>query len=192
MGLTLTDAAARDQLTDYLRRVDQALERLPRDDASELRRDLMQHLADAFVAEPAGSESSRLTRAIHRLGDPEVFLPQACADHWIATGVHGFTPLKLTRGLLASIALGGKRALVGIAGSAVMIAAATLVLIGLLAPFLPMHVGMLEFPDGQRLLGLSTRQGVNELLGIWRAPLGLAAGLLLWWLLVRVLRRGQR
>lgn len=188
----LKDSTARGHLDAYLRRIDQGLQGWPPDEAAELRHDLLQHIEDAFTADSAGDESERLLRALQRLGEPETFLPQAHAAHLIDAGTQGFAPLTLARGLIASSILGGKRTLMGIAGIAMILAAVTLVLIGVLAPFLPMHVGLLEFPDGTRLFGLSTRPGIQELLGAWRIPLGLGAGALLWWLLVGWLRRHAR
>lgn len=177
--MTSSDTAAAALRADYLNRLDQALARVPHDLAADLRIELAGHL-DAVAGGGGASPAEAMQAAIARLGDPEQFLAELIADDQVREASRGFAPAPLLRSLTRRAAVGGWRGLVAAGLLLTVIAAIALVLVGVLSPFFPHHVGLLEFADGRTTFGITSEAAARERLGLWRLPIGVAGGVMVW------------
>ena len=186
MNRRLVSPAARSLYVDYIQRLDRALSRIQDTLVGDLRQEFIQHLDDLIERLP-GDELDRVRLACIQLGDPSVMLASLIASDDISAGLQGWSKHRVVSGLLRRAIIGGKDGVVACIQLASLILMVTLVAIAVLSPFLPLHVGLLRYPDGQVLLGVSTVPATSELLGWWRVPIGLLAGFIAWRLLKRSL-----
>jgi len=186
MNRSLASPAARSLYADYLQRLDRSLSRIQDTVVGDLRQELIQHLDDLIERLP-GDELDRVRLACIQLGEPSVMLASLIASDDISAGLQGWAKHRVISGLWRRVLIGGRGGLVAGLQLAFAVLMVTLVTIAVLSPFLPLHVGLLRYPDGQVLLGVSTVPAASEVLGWWRMPIGVIAGFVAWHLLKRSL-----
>lgn len=187
MTPSFTTIEAANLWASYVSRINSLVRSLPPELAHELTSDLTDHLAQAYMSRDlALPEVARLLAAIERMGTPEEYLREILADHFIEKGTTGIAPISLSRGLTMDIARGGRSAALALLFACGFIAVISFAALAILSPFLPMHVGLLDMPNGTHLLGFSSEPGVHEYLGWWRIPIGVFGALGIWYGLARL------
>lgn len=177
--MTITDPSAAALRADYLHRLEAGLAQLPPAMAVDLRAELTEHL-DQLAASGPGDPTTAMRSAIGRLGDPQQFLGELIADEAVRGAVRSRAPGPLLYRLLQRAVIGGRRRLAAAALLAAFVAALVVMLIGLLSPFFPLNVGLLDYADGRTTFGISGEAAAHERLGLWRVPIGVLGGLALW------------
>lgn len=181
------------RLDDYLKRLKWALSPLPDDD----RRDILQETRAHFVDRMAEGDPRRAFEEVRRrLGPPETYA-QAFLDNYqttvaVADGSGtAMLPqvLRLAgRGVTALLGAGGFLLLYGVM--------AALLLVALLKPVFPTHVGFWYAPAegvmGMGFVDAETAAVATEWLGYWLIPINLGLALLLYRGTTALLRRFLR
>jgi hypothetical protein len=190
-----TARAAHRRLDGYLRRLRAALAPLPATQAREIVEELRSHILDSVgVGESWGDEG--VAEALRRLGPPDRLAAQYVAQDAGRRALHGL-------GLWRPLRAGHRWAAQGLAGAFILLGclvgyafAAAFAYWALAKPFAPARVGLWKLDDPADdlsfALGAVNQPGARELLGWWIIPLGLAAGVGLFFLTTRFGRWGLR
>ncbi len=174
----------------YFRRMNRLLRPLDAEQAGELKLEIQGHLLESFRSDSAASEAERLLNAIDRLGEPEAFIGPMRADRLLDKASRSFRPLDVMKGLVYHLAGGTKKAVLGALYVLGYLLAVGFGLIAVLKVFVPRHVGLFLFGDGDVIFGFAVdvTRSHREVLGLWIIPLGAIAAFGLYLGLTRLLR----
>ncbi|MGA2810013.1 MAG: hypothetical protein ABSG16_01345 [Candidatus Acidiferrum sp.] len=190
---------SRKKIDAYLRRLAEALAALPEEQARDIVEELRCHLVDKISAldshgAPAGGVAAELDAVFARLGTPEEIAGQyvelACGERQRVRAPASRPPvLPIAEKALrcARQSLAGLLLLLGSLGG--YFVALSLICCALLRPLHPHTAGLWKIPDAADDLSLSLRMGFGsvppgsrDLLGAWIVPIGIIAGLGLFFL----------
>lgn len=190
----LEDGAARRIWNGYFRRVEQMLQPLGEEQKRELMLELESHLRESIRQDASGREVERVLNGIDRLGEPEQFLRPLVADRLLKEGRRTYNPLAIGKGLGLALSRGLRWAALSILFAGGYLCSFLLILMALLKPVFPRHVGYFTYASGGWGFGfLANVQGATEHLGYGMIPLALGTGLLLYAALTKglIVLRGQ-
>lgn len=177
----IPSAGVRSILAVYFGKVDRALASLPRSEAEEVKAELEVHAVEAIRESGGGEDAAR--SALAQLGDPEEFLPALVADRLRARAGRTFSPADVILALARSGALGLAGLVLSVAVGLGYVIATLCIALGVLKLFASKGVGAYRLDDGALFIGADENVRGVDLLGIWFAPLSIAAGLTLYVLL---------
>jgi hypothetical protein len=185
----------------YLRRLAGALQGLPEEQARDIAEELRGHLVDKISALESSAMwsggAAGVDAVFARLGTPEeiarqyVELNGGQAERVQVAAIIR-PPLRMWRGLLRCVRLGLAGLLVLVGSLSGYFVALSLICCALLRPLHPHSAGLWKIPDAADDLSLSLRMGFGsvppgsrDLLGVWIVPIGIIAGLGLFFLTVQ-------
>ncbi len=185
----------------YLRRLAGALQGLPEEQARDIAEELRGHLVDKISALESSAMwsggAAGVDAVFARLGTPEEIARQYVELNGgqaervqVAATIR--PPLRMWRGLLRCVRLGLAGLLVLVGSLSGYFVALSLICCALLRPLHPHSAGLWKIPDAADDLSLSLRMGFGsvppgsrDLLGVWIVPIGIIAGLGLFFLTVQ-------
>jgi len=185
----------------YLRRLAGALQGLPEEQARDIAEELRGHLVDKISALESSAMwsggAAGVDAVFARLGTPEKIARQYVELNGgqaervqVAATIR--PPLRMWRGLLRCVRLGLAGLLVLVGSLSGYFVALSLICCALLRPLHPHSAGLWKIPDAADDLSLSLRMGFGsvppgsrDLLGVWIVPIGIIAGLGLFFLTVQ-------
>lgn len=181
-------------LEGYLHRLRRALGALPREDRDEILRETRAHFLERI--EGATNPEQVFSETAVRFGAPEDYARHFVDDYRISTAVadgSGFAMLP------QALRLTG-RGIGGFLGfllfGLLYLLATALVIVALLKPVFPEHVGLWYAPEigvyGMGFVDTDTMTRTSERLGYWIIPLNLTLALLLYRIATALLRRYLR
>jgi hypothetical protein len=150
-----SDRVAEKIWSQYFRRLDRLIRPLDEVQRRELTLEIKSHLLESYRGETAGSEAERLLNALDRLGEPESFIGPMRADRLLTKASKSLKPRDVLKGLYYHLAGGSRKLFLGILFVLGYILDAGLVLMAVLKPIIPSHVGLLLFNDGDVILGFA-------------------------------------
>jgi uncharacterized membrane protein len=176
-----SDRVAEKIWAQYFRRLDRLIRPLDEVQRRELTLEIKSHLLESFRGETAGSEAERLLNALERLGEPESFIGPMRSDRLLAKASKSMKPKDVLKSLYYHLAGGTRKMFLGILFVLGYILDVGLVLMAVLKPIIPNHVGLLLFNDGDVIFGFGrdTSNIKTDVFGYALIPicLVLAAGL---------------
>jgi hypothetical protein len=165
----------------YFRRLDRLIRPLDEVQRRELTLEIKGHILESFHSDTAGSEAERLLNAFDRLGEPESFIGPMRADRLLTKASKSMKPGDVLKGLYYHLTGGSRKLFLGILFVLGYILDVGLVLMAVLKPIIPNHVGLLLFNDGDFVFGFGwdTSNLKADVFGYFIIPicLILAAGL---------------
>jgi len=178
----------------YIQRLQYLLRRINKEEKEEMLLEIKGHLLESFQQDPAESEEERLLNAIDRMGEPEKFLRPLIADKYMNRASRTLSPKDVIKGLYFSLFTGLKKAFVSFFLGLGYIIVCVLVLIAVLKPFFPNHVGLILFNNGSMTAGISTNSsGVRiDYLGYWVIPIAIGLAVLIYTGLTKYLHKTRR
>ena len=176
-----SDRVAEKIWAQYFRRLDRLMRPLDEVQRRELTLEIKGHLLESFRGETAGSEAERLLNALDRLGEPESYIGPMRADRLLTKASKSMKPWDVLKGLYYHLPGGSRKLFLGILFVLGYILDVGLVLMAVLKPIIPNHVGLLLFNDGDVIFGfgLDSSNLKTDVFGYALIPicLILAAGL---------------
>lgn len=175
------------EIRRYTTRLRRALGSLQAGEVDDIVLEIQGHIAERLTG--AADPVTAAAEVFEALGDPEELAAQYLTESVLAQGRAGRSPLALLRALQrwAMEGLFGLVVfLVGILGYSF---SAALVVVAVLKPFYPHHVGFWNRPPDLFAVGFVSGppDPQYEVLGWWIIPLGLIVGCLLWLGMTRLL-----
>jgi hypothetical protein len=174
----------------YFKRLARAIRSLDKEQRVELELEVQDHLLQAFRETSGANEAERLLTAMEHLGEPDDFIKPMLADKLLGEASRTFTPKAVFTGLYYYLFGGAKRVLLGSLFGVGYVISFALMAMAVMKVFFPGHVGLLAFADGDWTFGFKLdNSGLKaDVLGYWVIPIGMAAGLLIYSALTRLLR----
>ena len=172
------DVPARRLLATYFAKVDRALAPLSREEATGVRQELETHILDAMAGTPAGEADAK--SALEQLGDPDDFIPQLVADRLRARAGRTFGPLDVLSAIGRTAVTGLRGLVTALVMSFGYIVATVLIFLGIMKLTTNQDVGVFRLSTGQLFIGADSNVDGVDLLGVWFAPLAIAAGIVLY------------
>ncbi len=148
-----SDRIAEKIWAQYFRRLDRLIRPLDEVQRRELTLEIKSHLLESFRGETAGSEAERLLNALERLGEPESFIGPMRADRLLTKASKSMKPRDVLKGLYYHLADRTRKLFLGILFVLGYILDVGLVLMAVLKPIIPRHVGLLTFNNGDVIVG---------------------------------------
>jgi uncharacterized membrane protein len=181
------------RLDDYLKRLKWALSPLPDDDRRDILRETRAHFAERMAE---GTPQRAFDEVHRRFGPPETYA-QAFLDNYQTTVAVADGSGTAMLPQVLRLAGRGAKALLGAGGFLLLYgAAAVLLLVALLKPVFPVHVGLWYAPAegvaGMGFVDAETAAVATEWLGYWLIPINLGLALLLYRGTTALLRRFLR
>ncbi|MCP4205399.1 MAG: hypothetical protein GY769_26100, partial [bacterium] len=175
------------RIGQYTARLRRALGTLQAGEVDDIVLEIQSHIAERLAdsADPAAAA----VEVLEALGDPEELAAEYQTEALLARGRSSQSPLALMRAAqrwAMEGLFGLTMFLAGILGYSL---AAALVLVAVLKPFFPLHIGLWRDPPDLLALGFVSGppDAQFELLGWWIIPVGLVTGCLLWLGMTRLL-----
>lgn len=174
----------------YFKRLERELGPLDAQQRRELELEVQDHLQQSFQEIAGENEAERLLLAIEHLGEPAEFIKPLLADKLLGKASRTLTPKAVFSGLYYYLFGGIRRMLLGLLFGVGYILSFGLVIMAVLKPFFPKNIGLLIFEDGDWTFGIKWHSAglKTDVLGHWIIPLGLLAGMLLYFALTKLLR----
>jgi len=178
----------------YAERLRYLLRKLETNEKDELLLEIQSHLLESFRQNPAESEEERLLDAIHRLGEPEIFLKPMIADTYMDRASRTLSPRDVFKGLYFTFLSGFKKSLISLTLGLGYAFVVVFLVLAILKPFFPDHIGLLLFNDGTMTAGMALdTTGVKvDYLGYWFIPIAIGLSSLIYIGLTRWLRMIRR
>ena len=175
MSQYFESAEANRNWDSYFRRVDRALDRLPSEEAGEIRAELEAHAHSLFEGMEDGDVVAALERALQKLGEPEDYVAAIAADWWLTNANSNRTVSNVLKAIFFNIGSGIRRSLIAALLSLGLLFSASLVFVGVLKLFLWDQVGLFLYEDSGFSFGWVPEHGAsNEVLGIGFIPISFA------------------
>lgn len=166
-----------DPVSLYMLKLRKALAGLPAEDIEEILRELRGHIAErAAEVDFAQKGGAPVERILSKLGTPEYIGSLYRADTLAARARASFSPALIiltTLSWATKTILGFVAFIIGFAGYAIGLA---LVVLALLKPILPSHIGLWITRHGMQMGYQISRAHGTELLGWWIIPIDLVVG----------------
>jgi hypothetical protein len=175
---------------NYVERIESKLEPLQPAARAEIVQELKTHLLDSIRHDAADEESVRVLNATEKLGRPEEYLEPIVTDRIIEEGATTYNPIWVLKGLGRTLTRGMKKMALGLLFGIGYLLAVGVVVVGLLKPFYPNHVGLFYEPGNMErfVFGvIEQTDGMTEVLGYWVIPLSLIVGLAIYGGLTKML-----
>ena len=170
-----------DQATTYLKRLRWALSQLPAEDREEIVTEARAHFAERMAQGTGFGEVSAA------FGDPETYARRFLENYEITLSLSSGSPLRMMGTAIKAIGR-GVGSFFAVTGLIVLyLTAVTFVVVAILKPIMPEHVGFWLGDDlfllgivSDRIVGgmglVGETAGAEERLGYWIIPLSLVAG----------------
>lgn len=186
---TFTQREAQTTWTEYMRNVEGLCGSLGERQKADILAELKAHLLESYIQLDEGDESTRLSAAIAKLGEPEDFVP-LWVEERLLEGAQPGTSTRNLYYLLRSNALKGVQqfAFSLIVGFGYMMTFYFFIM-AVMKFFFPENVGLYLTPSGIPFLGYVDADEFREVLGHWLIPIGLATAISLQLLLNYLVRR---
>jgi uncharacterized membrane protein len=189
---TFTQSRAQDIWTDYVERVESLCGFLDPRQKSDIVLELKAHLLESYVRLDGGSEVSRISEAIEKLGNPDDFVPLWVEERLLDGAQPGQTSRNLFSLLRSNARKGASQfAFSMLVGFGYLLSFYFFVM-AVLKIFFPENIGLHLAPNGIPILGYVDVDEFSEVLGYWLIPIGLSATFLLQYLLNKLVRRWVR
>jgi uncharacterized membrane protein len=174
----------------YFKRLGRELGPLDEQQRRELEMEVQDHLLRSFQEIAGANEAEKLLLAIEHLGEPAEFVKPLLADKLLGKASRTLTPKAVFSGLYYYLFGGIKRMLLGLLFGVGYMLSCGLVIMAVLKPFFPKNIGLLIFADGDWSFGIKIHNAglKTDALGYWIMPLGLLAGMLIYFALTKLLR----
>ena len=154
--------------------------------------ELKAHLLESYIRLNEGDESTRITAAINKLGQPEEFIPLWVEERLLEGARTGSS----ARNLLHLFRINALKSIRQFMLSMLMgfgyLLSFFLFIIAVMKLVFPEHVGLYISDAGVPIIGYVDSDGFTGLLGYWLTPIGLIAAIALQWFLNTLLRRRSR
>lgn len=164
----------------FFRKVDLLLAKVPYEQSDAIRKELESHVFEAMQEQTSGNELEKLEQVLKELGDPDDIVPPMIAAAHIQVAKSSNNPLDMLRVASVQIGQGIVNTLRSLSIVILNLMGFTFLVMAVMKPFRPEHVGFFTSRTGQASFGIIGNTDLMvEHLGYSVIPIAVAIAVLL-------------
>lgn len=156
----------------YFRKVDLLLAKIPVDQRKSIRNELESHVFEGVQEQTGGNDLEKLEAVLKDLGEPGEIVPPMIASVMIKTAKNSNNPLDILRVATVQIGQGMVNTLRSLAIVLLNLVGFTFLIMAVLKPFTPEHIGFFTDETGGVSIGIiGNTEQMTEHLGYFVIPI---------------------